>query len=182
MPTSAPSIPRAQFAPRAFGHRRDRLFLMRGAMLCLEQGGHLFARLVHRGPDDVRRGAHRPSWMICSARSVSTRAIPASASAWGRPISSPSIDLERATLFAPAALQMSMTIAAGFVGGLRPMDPGPGGDGVRLEHLQIFAEMRDHMILDRRGTVARTIEVGKGVDGDRRAWPLPCRRCARPRS
>jgi hypothetical protein len=27
--------------------------------------------------------------------------------------------------------------------------------------------MRDHMILDRRGTVARTIEVGKGVDGDR---------------
>ena len=40
-------------------------------------------------------GVSPASWMMCSARSVSTRSIPASARACGRPISSPSIDFTR---------------------------------------------------------------------------------------
>ena len=47
--------PVAQFAPGAFGHGGDAVFLMRRAMFHLEEGRHLFARLVHGGPDDVRR-------------------------------------------------------------------------------------------------------------------------------
>ena len=55
-------------------------------------------------------GGSPASWMMCSARSVSTRSTPASASACGRPISSPSIDLARVTRRAPASRQMATTI------------------------------------------------------------------------
>ncbi len=55
-------------------------------------------------------GVSPASWMMCSAKSVSTRSIPASASACGRPISSPSIDLTRVTRRAPASRQRSSTI------------------------------------------------------------------------
>ena len=55
-------------------------------------------------------GGSPASWMMCSARSVSTRSIPASARACGSPISSPSIDLARVTRLASAARQISMTI------------------------------------------------------------------------
>ena len=55
-------------------------------------------------------GRSPPSCTMCSARSVSTRSMPASSSAWGRPISSPSMDLTRVTRFAPASLHRRTTI------------------------------------------------------------------------
>jgi hypothetical protein len=56
-------------------------------------------------------GRSSASWMMCSARSVSMRVMPAASRACGRPISSPSIDFDRATLFAFAALQIATTMS-----------------------------------------------------------------------
>ena len=86
---------------------------------------------------------------MCSARSVSTRSMPASASACGRPISSPSIDFARVTLRGVGLAADPHDDGAGLGGAARPVDLGARGDGVAFEGLEVVVEMGDHVVLDR---------------------------------
>ena len=135
-----------------------------GACLCLAlKSRATSSRVLCMAGHTMCDGVSPASCTICSARSVSTRSSPAASSACGRPISSPSMDFERVTRFAPAVLQIPVTIRQASPEVWAQCTLASDCNPV-FSILKVMAEMGNHVVLDRSPSLSCGFEFGEAAD------------------